>query len=225
MAYNSFGNCSGSKAHSLANSGYRTATLPPYYTTAPYATTGYFTTKAPEYHAAAYDAYELHHQRACRLHLGFQYAGCQTGEPPPYYTTYATTNYYTIKAPEYYTTTCAAPSCTTKLPETGVLHDYVSCPVLRDRGSQYYSAPSSTMTTEEVKYCYPTAAPSYYIDLNDYTDAIANYAKTYATPRYCTTEVEYYTTTNAAPVYYNDEPQYYSSLSYYRTETSDYYTT
>ncbi len=45
--------------------GYQIATLPPYYSIKPYAATGYSTTKAPEYHAAAYDAYGLHHQRAC----------------------------------------------------------------------------------------------------------------------------------------------------------------
>ncbi|EFX82460.1 hypothetical protein DAPPUDRAFT_302597 [Daphnia pulex] len=154
------------------------------------------------------------------------YGGCQTATLPSYYTTYATTSYFTTKAPEYYTTIYDARSCTTKVPE------YYTTTLFSTKAGEYYtevskfySAPSFTITSEEAKYYYPTAAPSYYIDLKDYTDAIANYTKTYATPRYCTTEVEYYTTTNAAPVYYTDEPQYYSSLSYYRTETSVYYTT
>jgi hypothetical protein len=36
--------------------GYQTETPPPYYTTATYATTGYCTTRAPEYYTQTYDA-------------------------------------------------------------------------------------------------------------------------------------------------------------------------
>jgi hypothetical protein len=90
--------------------GYQTATLPLYY-----ATTGCFTTKAPEFHAVAYDAYELHHQRACQLTEVSKYY--TTKSPECYTATYAALAYctevptnYNNEARKFYTATYAAPS-------------------------------------------------------------------------------------------------------------------
>ncbi len=91
-------------------------------------------------------------------------------------------------------------------------------------------------TTEAAKYyvaqAYNTAAaPSYYVELKNYTKATVNYTTTYATPsyydeapNYYTEEATCYTSTYSAPVYYTEEPKYYSAPIYYQTEAPGCYT-
>ncbi|EFX86218.1 hypothetical protein DAPPUDRAFT_236935 [Daphnia pulex] len=171
----------------------------------------------------------------------------------------AVLKYYTTEASEYYTTINAAARCITKEPEyymfTLVVIEFIfhnvqiaypppKCtpPMLKSYATNY-AAPSYITKAPEYyitealqlrrrSQAYNTAAaPSYYVELKNYTKSAVNYTTIYATPsyygeapNYYTEEATCYTSTYSAPVYYTEEPKYYSAPSYYQTEAPVCYT-
>ncbi|EFX76503.1 hypothetical protein DAPPUDRAFT_107003 [Daphnia pulex] len=223
--------------------GYQTATPPPYYPKATYATTSYctevfkyYTTKAPDLNNTTYAA-PSHYTDALKYYSA-----------PSYYTTKAKEDDYACcpilrasytEAPKYYSVLIyllhlfpkyySVPSCYTEAPA-----DYYT------EAAKYYSAPIYTTITEVAKYyAVPTycteAALSYYVEQEYYTDAPVHYTTTYATPQPPNTTPKKPPTTTCyteAPAdvftktveYYTEAAKYFSAPIYTTTtEAAKYY--
>ncbi|EFX85852.1 hypothetical protein DAPPUDRAFT_313712 [Daphnia pulex] len=176
--------------------GYQTATPPPYYPKATYATTSYctevfkyYTTKAPDLNNTTYAA-PSHYTDALKYYSA-----------PSYYTTKAKEDDYAC-CPILRGSYTEAPNCYTEAPAdvfTKTVEYYTEA-------AKYFSAPIYTTTTEAAKYyavptCYTQAALSCYVEQLYYTDVPIYYTTTYATPSYNT----------AAPKYYTEEAAYYTT--------------
>jgi hypothetical protein len=174
---------------------YQTATPPPYFPKATYATTSYctevykyYTTKAPEFYTTTYAA-PSHSNDALKYYSA-----------PSYYTTKATEHDHAccpillhrgsqvllcsqlLIAPIFLNTT--VPTCYTEAPA-----DYSTKTVeYYTEAAKYFSVPIYTTTTEAAKYY---AVPTYYteaallcnVEQKYYTDTPVHYTTTYAAPQ------------------------------------------